>query len=102
MRAVFPSRAIILLIGIGFIDLVSTAWLYHQGLITEKNPLMRPLLEHGEWLFVFVKGATLVLAWLMLARYTKVNPRFVRNSCLAGSAAYLGIWTVWFFSGGSA
>ena len=100
MRAVFPSRAIILLIGIGFLDLVSTAWLYQRGMITERNPLMRPLLENGPWLFVLVKGATLLLAWLMLARYTRVNPRFVRTSCLAGSVAYVGIWTIGFLAGG--
>lgn len=100
MRLFFPTRSILLLVGIGVLDLVSTAWLYSKGMITERNPLMRMLLDHGEWLFILVKGATLVAAWGVLAAYSKYNIAFVKRSCLMGSAAYLFLWTVWFCSGG--
>ncbi len=81
---------------IGFIDLVATAVLHSQGLIVELNPLMRPLIESGEWLFAIVKGFTLVLAWLVMANHAKKNLVFVRQACLIGSFAYVGIWCTWF------
>jgi hypothetical protein len=99
MRAVFPSRAILLLTGIGLLDLVSTAWLHHDGLIQERNPLMRGLLDRGEFPFILVKGLTILGAWYVLASYTKHNPRFVRSSCIIGSVLYVGIWIVWFCAG---
>jgi hypothetical protein len=86
-----------LLMAIGFIDLVATALLHRYGLIVELNPLMRPLIERSEWLFAVVKGGTLVTAWIMMARYASANLAFVRKVCLAGSGAYVTIWTVWFF-----
>jgi hypothetical protein len=99
VKAVFPSRAIALLMGIGFADLVATALLYRLGLIHEMNPLMRPLLEHGEWLFVLVKGATLVATWACMAAYAKTNIRFVRTAALLGSLAYVALWSLWFMVG---
>jgi hypothetical protein len=99
MRAVFPSRGIILLIGIGFVDLLSTAWLYHRGMIVELNPLMRVLLKNGEWPFVLVKGLTLVFTWVALAKYSRLNPSFVRSTCLIGSIAYVSLWATWFTIG---
>jgi hypothetical protein len=101
MRVVFPSRGIPLLVGIGFIDLVTTAWLYHRGMIQEMNPLMRVLLEHGEWPFVLVKGLTIAFTWIALAKYTAQNPRFVRSACLFGALAYVALWGAWFTVGNS-
>lgn len=80
---------------IGFADLVMTAWLHATGMITELNPLMRPLIERHELLFVAVKGMTLLLAWTVMARYCKVNKEFVRKAAFVGSAAYLFIWVSW-------
>ena len=65
-------------------------------MIVELNPIMRVLIEQSEWLFAFVKGGTLVLAWIVMSHYGKTNRLFVRNACLAGAAAYLLIWTSWF------
>lgn len=89
------------LLGIGLADLVSTAWLYHQGMIVEMNPLMRFLLERGEWSFVAVKGMTLLITWAALARYAKQNPTFVRTTCICGSLAYAGLWVMWVLVGNS-
>src|SRR6185369_6902410 len=96
MRAVAPSRAILLLMSIGFFDLFMTAWLHANGHIVELNPLMRPLIERSEWLFGFVKALTLVAAWAVMASYGKINKPFVRLACLAGSVVYLVVWTSWF------
>lgn len=98
MKVAIPTRSLGLLLIIGFTDLIATAWLHYQGLIVELNPIMRVLIERNEWLFAGVKGATLVLAWVVMARYARVNRAFVRNMCLAGAAAYLVIWTVWFLA----
>jgi hypothetical protein len=101
MRAIFPSRAIILLVSIGLIDLISTAWLHHRGMIVEMNPLMRVLLQNGEWPFVLVKGLTLAFTWIALAKYAKQNPSFVQRTCVIGSIAYLGLWATFFTIGNS-
>jgi hypothetical protein len=100
IRQVFPSRAIALIILIGLIDLISTAWLHASGQIVEMNPLMRGIIDRSEWLFILVKGMTLVFGWLILVRYARINLVFVRRACLLGSAAYLSVWLVWFLHGG--
>jgi hypothetical protein len=99
VRQVFPTRAIGLILFIGLVDLVSTAWLHARGLIVEMNPLMAGFINRSEWLFVLVKGLTLVVGWYMLARYSRTNINFVRRACIVGSAAYVVIWIAWFFHG---
>lgn len=98
----FPTRALALLLTIGFVDLVATAVLHANGLIIELNPLMKPLIERSEWLFAFVKALTLVGAWLVMARHAKVNLSFVRMAALAGAAVYMIVWVTWFFTGAGA
>jgi hypothetical protein len=60
---------------------------------------MKPLIETSEWLFIAVKGFTLVAAWIGLCWYAKENKEFVRKACLAGSAAYLIVFAFWFVRG---
>lgn len=96
MPKLFPTRALILLLAIGTIDLLATAILHHHGLIQELNPLMRPLIERSEWLFAAVKGLTLVLAWGVMAWYARHNLEFVRRAALVGSVVYLAVWSTWF------
>jgi len=97
VKAALPSRALLLLLAVGFVDLIVTAWLHALGWITEQNPLMRPLIEQSEWLFALVKGATLVFAWLVMARYAKQNRQFVRVACAIGAVTYVAIWLGWFY-----
>ena len=96
-RRAFPSRAMFLLLFVGLVDLVSTAVLHAQGLIVEMNPLMRPLIERSEWLFVAVKGMTLLLAWAVMWKHAPTNMKFVRNASILGTVGYLTIWCTWFF-----
>ena len=96
LKKLFPTRALLLLLGIGFLDLVVTAVLHSQGLIVELNPLMKPFIERSEWLFAFVKALTLVAAWAAMVWYAKNNLDFVRKTSLVGAGAYTLIWTVWF------
>ena len=98
LKKLWPTKALILLMGIGMVDLIVTAVLHSQGLIIELNPLMRPLIERSEWLFAFVKFGTLFFAWLAMVMYAQKNLRFVRNVCLYGSGAYVFVWCTWFFS----
>ena len=81
-------------------DLIVTAVLHAKGLIRELNPLMKPIIEQSEWLFVLVKGMTLVIAAVGLIWYGQQNRAFVRKACLVGSAAYLMVFTIWFVKGG--
>jgi hypothetical protein len=59
---------------------------------------MKPVIETSEWLFALVKGMTLVGAWLVMLKYSDTHLNFIRRACLAGSAAYVVIWTGWFVS----
>lgn len=93
-----PCRSLGLLIGVGLLDLVMTAWLHAQGLIVELNPVMRPVIEQGEWLFALVKGGTLIVAWYAMATYARTNRDFVRKACWAGSLVYVTVWCGWFFA----
>ena len=97
-RLVVPSRSLVVLVSIGLIDLIVTAVLHAYGLIVELNPIMRPFIEQSEWLFVLVKGSTLIIAWCVMAPYAKVNRLFVRRVSNAGIAAYMVIWLSWFLS----
>ena len=98
MKSLLPTRALALLMVIGFADLLATAVLHERGLIHELNPLMRVLIERSEWLFAVVNSLTLVVAWVVMARYAERNLPFVRKCCIAGSAAYVSVWLVWFTS----
>jgi hypothetical protein len=97
VKDAIPTRTILLLVGIGTIDLVTTAVLHAQGQIVELNPLMRLFIEQSEWLFAFVKGLTLVGGWFVLAWYARFNLVFVRKAALYGSLAYVLVWCGWFF-----
>lgn len=100
MRTVFVLRSLFLLMAIGTVDLIVTAVLHAQGKIVELNPVMKVFIERSEWLFAFVKGLTLLVAFLTMRNYAKKNPDFVHRVCLLGSAAYVTIWTIWFVKGG--
>ncbi len=96
IRQAFPTRALMLFLAIGIIDLISTAVLYSKGMITEVNPLMRFFIDRSDWLFVLVKALTLAAGWYALQRYARQNLDFVRKACTYASLAYVAIWVVLF------
>lgn len=98
MKLVVPSRALLVLMLVGIVDLVSTAWMHANGQIVELNPLMRAFINQSEWLFAAVKGLTLIAAWAALAWYWKYNRQFVRVACMIGTVAYVTVWTCWFLA----
>ena len=92
-----PTRALGLLLSIGFADLLLTALLYSGGGIEERNPFMVPLLERGVLIFALAKAVTLLLAWAILVRYDR---RTLRRTCVVGSAIYLTLLAAAFFAKG--
>lgn len=97
MTVIFPTKSVFALMTIGLVDLVSTAMLHSKGMIVELNPLMRVFITQSEWLFAFVKGLTIGVAWATMAWYARQNKEFVGKACTVGSAAYVLIWCTWFF-----
>ncbi len=97
MNIAFPTRSMVALLTIGIVDLVSTAVLHSKGMIVELNPLMRGFITQSEWLFAFVKGMTIGVAWGTMVWYAQTNRDFVNKACTYGSIAYLAVWTTWFF-----
>lgn len=100
MRTVFGLTSLFILMAIGTVDLIATAVLHAQGKIVELNPVMKVFIEQSEWLFAFVKGLTLLAAFFTMRSYMKKNRQFVHRACVAGSVAYVAIWSVWFVRGG--
>lgn len=64
-------------------------------MMTELNPLMRPLLDAGFAPFTAVKLSGLLGLWLAVAMYFRRNPAFCRKACALGSLAYAAIWIAW-------
>jgi hypothetical protein len=98
LKELVPTPSLGILIAIGMIDLITTALLHAQGKIVELNPIMRPIIDHSEWLFALVKGSTLVVAYLTMLQYARQNLDFVRIASRLGILLYVGIWVVWFTS----
>lgn len=94
-RIPMPPFPVVLLIGIAILDLLSTTILHSFELIEEMNPLMRPLLEIHPALFVIVKMATILAAFLGLQWYRRHDERFVRIAAGWGAATYSIIWIGW-------
>lgn len=98
MSLAFPTKSLAALLVIGTVDLIVTAVLHSRGMIVELNPLMRGFINQSEWLFAFVKGLTIGVAWGTMAWYARQNREFVGRACTLGSLAYVTVWTTWFFS----
>lgn len=98
MKTAFPTLSLVLLLAIGVVDLITTAVLHAHGQIVELNPLMNFFISRSEWLFAFVKGLTIGIAWGTLAWYAKSNLAFVNKACWVGAGAYVVIWLTWFLS----
>ena len=98
MSLAFPTKSLVALLIIGTVDLVTTAVLHSKGMIVELNPLMRGFITQSEWLFAFVKGLTIGVAWGTMAWYAQQNKEFVGRACTLGSLAYVTVWTTWFFT----
>lgn len=97
MSLVFPTKSMVALLTIGIVDLITTAVLHSRGMIVELNPLMRGFINQSEWMFAFVKGMTIGVAWGTMVWYAQTNRDFVNKACTYGSIAYLVVWTTWFF-----
>lgn len=98
LKTLFPSRALVLFLMIGLVDMITTAWLHAKGMIVELNPLMRSALSYGEGFFILVKGLTLAALWVVMVQHSRKDLLFVRKACTVGACAYIGLWCVWFFS----
>lgn len=90
-----PPLPVTLLVAIAMFDLVLTTVLFCFGLIEELNPLMRPLLHTHPALFVVVKLATIVAAFIGLQWYRQFDERFVRLAAGCGATVYSVVWVSW-------
>ncbi|MBI1334078.1 MAG: hypothetical protein JST12_07760 [Armatimonadetes bacterium] len=99
MSIAFPTRSMAALLAIAIIDLIMTAVLHSKGMIVELNPLMRGFITQSEWLFAFVKGLTIGVAWGTMAWYAQQNKEFVGRACTIGALSYVTVWTTWFITG---
>lgn len=89
------ARETWLLLAIGFLDLVSTLWLIHQGLAWEANPIMGWYLEQGGiWALGLVKAILLVCPLAILEWVRSVRPSLAQRALRFALAGYLLLYSV--------
>lgn len=76
------------------LDMISSAWLFHHGLATEKNPLLRGAAEAGTLPFVLVKLVSFVPGLIAAEWYRRVRPVFSRYLLRFVIAAYLTVYGI--------
>src|SRR5207248_6860411 len=70
---------------LALVDTVLTWVCVRSGRVREANPLLRPLVLHAPWAFLFVKNAVAVFAFLLVVRFQlfRMGMWFVRATVLA-------------------
>ena len=88
------SRETAWLLGICLFDTVSSALLFHYGMASEANPVLRPFAEAGTLPFVLAKSATFLPALAAGEWYRRRRPEFVlpllRGAAILYTAIYAG------------
>jgi hypothetical protein len=91
-RSAPVSREAAVLFTICFLDMLSSAVLFHQGLAVEANPLLRPYADAGVLPFMIVKTLTFAPTVLFIDAYGRIRPHFVRPLMRWASVIYLLIY----------
>jgi hypothetical protein len=76
------------------LDLLSSAWLFHRGLATESNPLLRGAAEAGVIPFALAKLASFLPALAAAEWLRRRRPRFVQRLLRGVIAGYLLIYAL--------
>jgi len=87
------SPEVVALFSLCMLDMVSSAWLFRQGLATEGNPLLRGAADAGTIEFVLVKLVSFIPGLIAAEWYRHVRPRFTRHLLRCVIAAYLVIYS---------
>ncbi|MFN3652440.1 MAG: DUF5658 family protein [Armatimonadota bacterium] len=74
------------------LDMLSSAWLFHHGLATEANPLLRPAAEAGLLPFMLAKSASFIPALVILEALRRRHQQFVVRLLRIAIVAYVGIY----------
>ena len=90
------SRESVVLAIICTLDMVSTAFLVRFRLAAEQNPLMAACLDRGLLFFFAVKLLSFVPFIVLVERYRRRNPAFVRAATRAAIVLYLCVYAVLF------
>jgi len=80
------------LFGICMLDLLSSAWLFHRGLATELNPVLRGAAAAGIAPFVLAKLASFLPGLASAEWYRRRRPQFVRKLLRGVISAYLVLY----------
>ena len=76
------------------VDLLTSVWLFANGLAVESNPLMRPFAEAGPAAFTLAKLLSFVPAVCYLEWLRWHRPAFAVGLLRFGSAGYTGLYAV--------
>ena len=87
-----PSPEIMLLTLICVLDMGSSAVLFHFGLASEWNPLLRPFAEAGVAPFVSAKSVTFIPCVIFMEWLRRSRPRFVALLLRGTCTVYVGVY----------
>ncbi len=91
-KKIYLSRETLVLLSICSLDMLSSAYLFHHGMATEANPVLRASAEAGLFPFISAKTLSFVPALAVAEWYRHQNPRFIRNLLRTACALYAGIY----------
>lgn len=88
------TGATTLLAWVCFFDTFYTLWAVRSGIAQESNPLMRALLNHGDYPFLIIKGLLFLVPLATLELLRPLSPRFINGALRLGAASYLVMYGV--------
>jgi len=88
------SRETLILFAICFLDMMSSAIMFQNGLAVEANPLLRGAADAGFMPFVIAKSLTFVPALMAAEWYRRQRPEFVLPLLRWAAAAYAAIYVL--------
>ncbi len=76
------------------LDMLSSAYWLHTGLMTESNPFLEQCYAKGMWCFLLVKTLTFAPALLVVKAYWLKYTKTIKSLLIAAFWFYLGGWLI--------
>jgi hypothetical protein len=86
------SVEVVVLFVICMLDMLSSAWLFQNGLAVEGNPVLRGFAEAGIAPFIGAKLASFLPALLVAEWYRRIRPRRARPLLRFTIVGYVGVY----------
>jgi len=93
-RGELVCREVLVLLAICMMDMLSSAYLFHHGMATEANPVLRPFVEMGVGPFLAAKSLAFLPQLAVAEWYRRRSPRMILPVLRWVAGFYLAIYGV--------